>query len=163
MKNDVLEMLLLDRAMGEMNDETRELLEAYLVLNPQASRLAAEMDATLVRTRQALKCPPERVRPSSLHSMESVALKVRTRHRTALGLQLAACIAIGLALGFVLRRPSASPETRAVTISAPMEPAESAATEPGAGFWESARQASDKTSIPSRDSHRSRRASDSNR
>ncbi len=163
MKNDVLEMLLLDRAMGEMNDETRELLQAYLVLNPQAGRLAAEMDAALVRAREALKCPRERIRPPSLHSIESVACEVRTRHRPALGLQLAACIAIGLVLGLVLGRPSASPETRAVTSSAPMEPAEIAATEPGAGFWETARQGSDKTSIQSRDSLRSRRASDSNR
>jgi anti-sigma factor RsiW len=164
MNNDVLERVLLDRAVGEMPDDTQQLLEAYLAVDMDAQRLAAETDGALDYARRALATPRERLRPLDLSKIESAARRSRARKRGAFALQLAACVAVGLVLGLTFPRESPAPEAKGVSVSAPVAGEDVAASEPGAQFWESARMSTRKKLPQARDFHPgSRRDDDRNR
>lgn len=105
MLNDrMLEVLLIDRALGALSPDVAVLLTAYLANNPDAARVAAEFDATVRATtatlqrsipeRDARSLPPfpaDRIRSERARRVWSIWVT-----RVA---AMAACLAIGAWLG----------------------------------------------------------------
>jgi anti-sigma factor RsiW len=101
MKTENLETLLLDHALGELSPEVAELLETHLARNPEAARQADGLASTVQRARQALAVTQEAPRRSL--SIERLRQAQLTHHRRAfIGelARLAACVALGLTLGW---------------------------------------------------------------
>lgn len=144
MKPELLEPLLLDRALGELSPEVAALLDAHLAQNPAAARRAAEFADTLSLARAATATPPAAPhRPLDL-------TRVRQAHRAAHSiatrrfeiLRLAACLALGLGLGWLARTSTANSEfTSAPLASTPKisPPAPSPAASSSTSFWSVAR------------------------
>src|SRR5512140_2765872 len=55
MKPELLQSLLLDRALGELSPEATALLDEYLACHPDAARCASELDDTLAAARAATR------------------------------------------------------------------------------------------------------------
>jgi anti-sigma factor RsiW len=118
MKPDTLEKLLLDRALGELSPEAEELLAAWCAEHPADAVAADALAATVALAREA-----------TADHAPAPALPRPTWHRAAWRplpaeiLRLAACLALGLSLGwFALPRPPVAAETVAapglVTVAA---------------------------------------------
>lgn len=135
MKPELLETLLLDRALGELPPAVAALLDAHLAQSPAAARRAAELDATLQLARSAVAVPRETPRPLDLARLRHAHRAARATTRRAELLRLAACLALGLAGGW-LARPARSLAARApaVVVLAPPRP-----TDPATHFWSVAR------------------------
>lgn len=101
MKPETLEVLLLDRAMGELPPEVVELLETHLTHNPEAARQADQWASTLQLARQAVAMVPEVPRrPLAVERLRQ-ARATQRRWSIAWGFaKLAACVAFGLTLGW---------------------------------------------------------------
>jgi anti-sigma factor RsiW len=133
MKIEILEPLLLDHALGELSPEVTALLEAYLAQNPEAAARARALNETLALARQAVAPAPETPR-----ALDRARLRREQRFARSLAfrtelLRLAACLALGLGLGWFLaarRVPPAAPVAVAV---APLAPAVTVA--PPVRFW----------------------------
>jgi anti-sigma factor RsiW len=101
MKTETLEALLLDHALGELSPEVAELLETHLARNPEAARQADGLASTVQRARQALAVTQEAPRRSL--AVERLRREQMTRRRRAFIWELArlaACVALGLTLGW---------------------------------------------------------------
>lgn len=139
MTPEMLKPLLLDRALGELTPEVAALLDAHLARDPDAARQAAEYEATLRFARDAVAAPntPPR-RPLDLDLLRRAQRTQISRLRRIELLRLAACLAFGLAVGWLARTP-APPPTLAVfpppaLITAP-------AAHPASSFWSLSRLA----------------------
>ena len=110
MKPESLESLLIDRALGELPPEVKELLDAHLAANPGAARQAEAWARTWRVARRA--AAPEgdaRLHPRPPALPRRRGLRNWKAHRAEL-LRLAACLAIGVATGWGLfATPPASP------------------------------------------------------
>jgi len=137
MTSEQLDALLLDRALGALAPEATALLELHLGQNPAAARRAAEFAETLQLARAAIVAPPETPAPLDLARLHR---EIRTGQGIARRwefLRLAACLALGLALGWFARishqAPIPAPTLLAV---APLPPSPH---DPATHFWSVAR------------------------
>jgi hypothetical protein len=132
MKPEMLETLLLDRALSELSPEVSALLDAHLAQNSAAARRAAEISATLQLARAAVVARV--AAPSRALDLARLQREHRGIHSTARRTEifrLAACLALGLVLGW-LARPSRDVVKRAPAVAA-LAPAR--ATDPATQFW----------------------------
>jgi len=143
MKPETLESLLIDRALGELAPEVDELLAAHLALDPVAARHARRLDATVRQAREAAAAPltvPQR--PLAVDRLQSELKAQRWRVLAGEGMRLAACLALGLVLGWmghagnraapvVMAPNSTSPALAGIALASPAAAA--------GGFWSLAR------------------------
>ncbi len=101
MKPETLEVLLLDRAMGELPPEVVELLETHLTHNPEAARRAEGLASAIQLARQAVARVPEVPRrPLAVGQLRHVQMTQRRRAFIWELVRLAACVVLGLTLGW---------------------------------------------------------------
>lgn len=142
MKDEILDALLHDHALGALSPEVTALLEEHLAQNPAASHRAASVQETVRLARAALATPL----PRPQRSLDVGRLRRAQRptwlaaHRTEI-LRLAACLLIGLGAGWLVRAPSPAPESGPPPIAFRHERA--ASPEPPLRFWSIARFAPD--------------------
>lgn len=115
MKPEILETLLLDRALGELAPPVAALLDEHLARDPASARQAAVLTETLQLAHRAVAGsgrPEPRPLPDG-RWLHRAAWQARWR-RNLLGLaQLAACLVLGIVLGRALRPEAPVPaETR---------------------------------------------------
>ena len=103
MKPEVLDALLIDRSLGEVSPEVAELLDAYLSQNPGAAARAGEFTATLALARSTTALSRKTPRPIDSARLQRERDLVRIRARRTEALRLAACVALGLGVGWLLR------------------------------------------------------------
>jgi anti-sigma factor RsiW len=131
MNAEMLDVLLLDRALGELRPEVVALLETHLAQNPEAARRADEFSATLDLARAAVAVPRESPRPLDVARLQATPRDAGRGSRVAELLRLAACLAVGLGIGW-LARPA--PKSAAPTVaSAAVTPGR--ASDPATQFW----------------------------
>lgn len=136
MKPALLETLLLDRALGELSPEVTALLDAHLAQNPDAARRAAELAATFSLARAANAAPlaaPRR--PLDLARLRHAQRAEQSTTRRFEFLRLAACLALGLGLGWLARNPPPRVEIAAAIPRAAPALASPAAANPSNRFW----------------------------
>ncbi len=133
MKPELLESLLLDRALGELPPAVAALLDAHLARDPAAAQRAAEFDATLQLARAAVALPREIPhQPLDVERLRCAQHAARTAARRTEIFRLAACLALGLIAGWMFRSARAVPTFTpppAIAIAAPR------AIEPSGHFW----------------------------
>lgn len=139
MKPEHLESLLLDRELGELSPAATALLEDYLAKNPGASEHAAGLTTTVKLARRALATPTAAApRPLDLQALERAERATQPILFRPELYRLAACLALGLGLGWLARpipAPSSPREARSDT-SALLA---AAPAEPRSNFWSVAR------------------------
>ena len=136
MKPELLDPLLRDRALGELSPAVAALLDAHLAQDPAATRRAAEFAETIRLARTAVASPLETPRrPLDLARLRRVHSATHAAPRRMEIFRLAACLALGLALGWLVR-PAREVVARAPAVAAltPMR-----ATDPATQFWSVAR------------------------
>jgi anti-sigma factor RsiW len=142
MKPEMLETLLLDRALGELPPEVAALLDAHLAQTPDAAIRAAEFADTLQLARTAVAAPRETPRALDLERLRRAHRAQHSATRRSEILRLAACLALGLGLGWLARTPSPHTVIAAATprpvpvVSVPTPPPAAA---PTTRFWSVAR------------------------
>src|SRR5512138_1473794 len=101
MKPELLQPLLLDRALGELSSEVAALLDEHLARDPHAARYAAELDDTLVAARAITQIDAATPVPA-LDSARwlQLAQSDRPSTRRSQWFRLAACLALGGAAGW---------------------------------------------------------------
>lgn len=128
MNIDTLDRLLLDRALGALDAESAELLDAYLAAAPSAADRAARYDAAAQRVRAALLEPAtaERVPPFP-HDL--LARKVRTLRLVRVSgraVAAAAVLMLGVWIGSLRPAPQANsanpPPPRPIAVAADSAP-----------------------------------------
>jgi len=108
MKTESLESLLLDRALGELAPEVEELLDAHLERDPAAACRAQALADTVQCGRRALAPRAEELP----HPIAARHARLEWSAAWSL-LKLAACLAIGLGLGWWLPRGNEQPAPEA--------------------------------------------------
>lgn len=149
MKPELLQPLLLDRALGELSPEVAALLDEHLARDPQAARHAAELDHTLVAARAITRldavAPVPALDSARLHQL---AQSDRAAARRSQWFRLAACLALGGAAGW-LARPLSAPPASAPALADIIPARPPVAT--SAGLWSRSRivaeHASDRSSV----------------
>jgi anti-sigma factor RsiW len=136
----MLNSLLLDRALGELSPEVTALLEAYLAQHPEDARRAAEFSATMDLSRAAVAVPTAAPRPFDVTRLQPRPPAAAQSSRRSEMLRLAACVAVGLGLGWLAR-----PAPMAVTSPSAVVPAR--APDPATHFWSVARFAPNSTAL----------------
>lgn len=139
MKPETIESLLIDRALNEVSPEVVELLDAYLAQNPSAAAGVAQIGDAIELARQAVAVPDKAlqrgfaVEPAQRRSWLDWFQVPRIEL-----VRLAACLALGLALGLavpsVWRMPTtvyAPSPARYVVASARTERADDSTSQ----FW----------------------------
>jgi anti-sigma factor RsiW len=141
MKAETLETLLLDRALGELPPEVAELLDEHLAQNAAAAQQAETLAATLRLTRQAVAGPleaPRRLPP--WEKLRRAQQRQRWRVRAWEATRLAACVALGLTLGWLGHAPrSAQTPMLAQTPVVAAPEVTTAPAETPVRFWSMAR------------------------
>ncbi len=96
MKPDILERLLMDRALGRLDPDAEVLLVDYLANDPSAATQARELQETVQLATEVMRRPaPVAEIPSKIHQLV-------WRHRTERVLALAASFVIGVGLTALL-------------------------------------------------------------
>ena len=110
MRPESLEALLLDYALGQLSPEVAELIEGDLAQSPEAAKQAHGLASTLQLARQAttvtLEAPQ---RPLALERLRRARVTNRRRVVIWEWVRLAACVLIGLTLGWychIVRKPT---------------------------------------------------------
>ena len=136
MKPESIEMLAMDRAFGELTPQAEELLDAWLAAHPDAAHSVTVVDDALALTRRAL--PEETsLRGSMLEFSSLVAEQKRSESRAYFRqwLQLAACLLVGLGVGWHLagvpQHPNKAVAANPLPAPAPIAPATPEAQDPG--------------------------------
>ena len=109
MKPEMLESLVIDRALDSVPLAVAELLDEYLAANPEAARRADEVTATLRLARAAVV--PSLGKPSRPLDRGRIGRAAQARRLASLApelARLAACVALGLVLGW-WARPAQAP------------------------------------------------------
>lgn len=134
MNLELLEPLLRDRALGELSPAVAALLDAHLASDPVAARRAAELADTIGLARTAVATPllaPQRSLEIARLQDHSPVSRATVRRTEVLA--LAACLTLGLGLGWWLRtarNPAPTPPPLVVTRAVLPQPAE-----PTPRFW----------------------------
>ncbi len=124
MKTETLEALLLDRALGQLTPEVAELLDEHLAQNPAAAARAAALTGTVDLARTAVRVDDDTNIPT-LATWPKVERTAWWSSALTQGLRLAACVALGVVVGWAIRRPEpaapviAQVHARAVTVTSP--------------------------------------------
>ena len=108
---EILERLLIDRALGELSPDAEALLEDYLAREPEASEEAEEIARAADLARRALT-PSEEV---DSHPLPPLLLYGRWRILWRAGVRaaaLAACLLIGVGVGLWLSQSKQVIETQ---------------------------------------------------
>jgi len=92
MKPDILERLLMDRALGRLDPDAEVLLTDYLANDPAAAAQARELQETVSLATEVMR------RPTSAVEMPTQIHQLVWRHRTERVLALAASFVIGMGL-----------------------------------------------------------------
>jgi anti-sigma factor RsiW len=130
MRPESLEALLLDYALGQLSPEVAELMEGHLAQSPEAAKQAHGLASTLQLARQAttvtLEAPQ---RPLALERLRGARVTNRRRVVIWEWVRLAACVLIGLTLGWyghIVRKPTTAPAfvPMAAATAAPSNPRE---------------------------------------
>jgi anti-sigma factor RsiW len=127
MKNEVLERLLVDRAVGELPPDVEELLGAYLLQHPAARKEAAQIRETLRLARLALAGQAAAPLPALNTSW----------HVPNWAWRMAACFVCGLSLGIFAMRGRNEPPR--VTAAVPSRPVVAKTTADETGIWSARR------------------------
>jgi anti-sigma factor RsiW len=136
MRPESLEALLLDHVLGQLSPEVTELLESHLARTPEAAKQADGLASTLRLARQAAALTLEAPRrPLALERLRRA--RVTNRRRAVIGelVRLAACVLIGLTLGWygqIVRKPTTAP-TSVPLAAATVAP--SSSRDGTRGFW----------------------------
>jgi len=153
MKTELLETLLLDRALGELSPEVSALLDAHLARDPAAARRATELTDTFQLARAASAAPPASPRrPLDVERLRRTQRAQRSATRRMEIFRLAACLALGLGLGWLARAPRPP-----AAIAAVPPPAVSTNAPPPARFWSLARLAAEQAAPTAAAGHRESR------
>jgi anti-sigma factor RsiW len=96
MKPDILERLLMDRALGRLDPDTEVLLTDYLANDPTAAAQARALQETVQLATAVMR------RPASIVEMPTQIHQLVWRHRTERVLALAASFIIGVGLTALL-------------------------------------------------------------
>lgn len=142
MKTENLEALLIDRALVELPLATAELLDEYLSSNPAAAAKAQEFTGTLRLACEATRATRLREpRPFPKEAIARAQQVVRWRHRALQTMKFAACVALGLSLGWFGKpsREAGAPGAGALPNPQHRLTATEKKTEPAVGFWSLAR------------------------
>jgi len=103
MDPNVLERLLTDRAVGQLDDDAAQLLEAYLAMDASAAAAARQIAATVALARRAMEAAPALPVPeSAARRLRQAARSRRTLATLLRTAALAACLLLGLFLGALL-------------------------------------------------------------
>jgi hypothetical protein len=100
MKQESLEVLLIDRSLGELSTEAAELLGEYLVAHPEAVIAAKELEQTLDLARDFSTRDLAPVVPSVSASWRRAASAARYRAWWPQIAALAACLTLGMLIGW---------------------------------------------------------------
>jgi anti-sigma factor RsiW len=148
MNPELLDSLLVDRALGELPPAVTALLEAHLALDPAAARRAAEFTATVKLASDAVALPVAPPPPAlDLGRLRRSPFTVLAGLRRTELLAFAACLALGLGLGW-FARPTPNPvSANLVTLTSPA-PSVTAPAEPRSTFWSVSRLTSNQRSTP---------------
>lgn len=139
MNSEQLESLLLDHALGELSPAVAALLEAHLALDPVAARHATELTATVQLAQRAVATPVASTpRVLDLTALARVQRAARSTARRLEFFRLAACVALGLGLGW-LARPTPAPANSQASTAVPATFAPLAPADPRSTFWSVAR------------------------
>ena len=111
MKPDVIERLLLDRALGRLDPDVDALLADYLANDPSAATQARELQAVVRLASEAVRQPVPAVElPSQIH-------RLVWRHRAEQALALAASFVIGVGITALVLRANFRRENNAVSLA----------------------------------------------
>ena len=121
MKTETLDALLIDRVLGALSPEVAELLENYLIQNPDAARQASSLLSTVQLARTAVATPSLlKNRLPSLNRVRRALAVQRSRNFVWQMSMLAACVLLGLTVGLVSRfgggRSAAGPNASAALV-----------------------------------------------
>ncbi|HXI83491.1 MAG TPA: hypothetical protein VNL17_05305 [Verrucomicrobiae bacterium] len=108
MKPDILERLLMDRALGRLDPDAEVLLADYLANDPAAATQARELQETVRLATEVMR------RPAPVVEMPTQIHQLVWRHRTERVLALAASFIIGVGLTALLIHTTSLPEKVAV-------------------------------------------------
>jgi hypothetical protein len=148
MKTETLDALLIDRALGALSPEVAELLENYLIQNPDAARQASSLLSTVQLARTAVATPSLlKNRLPSLNRVRRALAVQRSRNFVWQMSKLAACVALGLTIGLAGRFGGTSdgtPNAAAVSVRPAAGSVEPPAAAGRNGFWSLANFAPDK-------------------
>lgn len=114
-KSETLERLLIDHAAGALEPDVGELLDAWLIQNPQAAATASELRETMDLAQQVLR----RKRPEPLPPLQVRPAPPRRRWRLSRLLVPAACAAAGFVAALAVANaifPPPSPPVRIVRL-----------------------------------------------
>ena len=109
-----LEALLTDRALGELPPEVAALLAAYLAQNPAAATRAAGLETTLRLARTAVATPREKPASLDLDRLRREQQAARFYSWGAHALRLAASLAVGVGVGWLLHPEVKAPPSAVV-------------------------------------------------
>jgi anti-sigma factor RsiW len=154
MNDETIERLIMDRALGALEDDVAALLDAYLKADPRAAERARQASETVDLARRVLAAPASGESPAPPFPrlwIEAAERRRRRRRFLKQAAALAACLVIGVALGTLLfggraslpvSSPGASPGAflpqAAATMGPP--PATVARADGGeGGFWSASR------------------------
>ena len=126
---EILERLLIDRALGGLPPDVDALLDDYLASDPAAAAEAEKLARTADLAQRAL-APPEGANQYPLPPLALRSRRVTVRRVAGRAAALAACLLIGLVLGIGLSPTPAVVETTApvATVSVGEESEPAAAT-----------------------------------
>ena len=95
MNQEILENLLIDRALGQLSPDVAALLDDYLAHNPAAAELATTLDDTVALASNILKPLPHPIKPATDFKVVRFPTPVR------LTLAMAASFAVGIGITFL--------------------------------------------------------------
>jgi anti-sigma factor RsiW len=114
MKPDVIERLLLDRALGRLDPDTDALLADYLASDASAATQARELQDVVYLAGEAVRQPVLAVEPpNQIH-------RLVWRHHAERALALAASFVIGVGITALVLRANLRREDNAVSLAPPI-------------------------------------------
>jgi anti-sigma factor RsiW len=148
MNREHLDSLLVDRAFGELPPAVAALLEAHLALDPAAARRAAEFTATVNLATESVATPVAPPPPAlDLGRLRRSRFTVLAALRRTELLAFAACLALGLGLGW-FARPTPTPASPGMAALSSPVPSVTVPAEPRSTFWSVSRLTSSQRSTP---------------
>ena len=133
MRQESLEALLIDRALGELTREVSELLQAYLESHPREARQAETWERTWQAAQRATAIEVGAVPPPSRRLWAGKTRRGWLGLRRRELLRVAACLVLGTGLGWILSGGHEAPRGPSGPRADATPLAPSAGEE--AGFW----------------------------